>query len=164
MRIISLFILGLVFFAGCSSDSPTSDDNGDMLPTEFEFTATINGTSWEADSYTYTPSTFPTFAKDIIGWIGQPGLGEQITISLINTAVGTYTVSIESTTPNINYTYDNDPGSAFEPDPVKATEGSITIEKSTTEYIQGTFSFKGTSFFSQKSFDVTNGTFIVKAP
>lgn len=160
-RTFSLCLLGIALLAGCSDDTPTSGDTDDT-PTDFGFLASVNGTVWEADSVISTESPLQVYEKDIIAWIGEPGLGEKITISLKSTETGTYTVSQSTETCGINYTYDSNPAAPFEPDPVQAGEGTITIEKSTDTYILGTFSFKGEAFFSKESFDVTGGSFTVR--
>ena len=162
IRTISLCLLGIAMLAGCSEDAPTSD-NTDETPTEFGFAASVNGTVWTSDSALCTESPLQIYQKDIIAWIGEPGLGEKITLSLKSTETGTYAVSQDTGTCGINYTYDSNPSSPFEPDPVQASEGTITVEKSTDTYIRGTFSFKGESFFSKESFEVTGGSFTVRA-
>lgn len=156
-------LAALVLFAGCSDDdSPTDGD--DNVPADFGFAVDINTNPWVADTAVYRDPILPVFTKEIVAWIGPENLGEKITISLNKTTPGTYTLT-GSDNPDIvlQYVYDIDAGSAFNPDSAPAAKGSVTITEANDEYIAGTFTFKATGIFSGNTFDATEGTFKVKA-
>ena len=83
--------------------------------------------------------------------------------SFPTTDPGTYPISTDPSTVSINYISDSDPSSSFVPNPVPATEGTLVISESTSEFISGTFNFKGTGTFGSTLFEVTSGGFKVKA-
>lgn len=153
-------LTALFIFAGCSDDSPTDGD----VPTDFSFSTKINGNAWNADTAIYREPVLPGFTKEIVAWIGPENLGEKITISLNKTVPGTYTLSGASN-PDVvlQYVYDIDAGSAFNPDSAPATEGTVNITEVTSQYIAGTFTFKATGVFSGQTFNATEGAFKVKA-
>ncbi len=159
-----LYVLTLALFAfgtltGCGEDTPTNNDPQEI---PFGLTMTVNDVPWEADSTTFADPVLPNgFVKEIVAWKEPKGQAERITIFLTSTDPGTYSITEEPSTVSVNFLADNNPPGAFDPDPTPASEGTLIITESTSEFIVGTFTFKGTSTFGEKTYEVKSGTFKV---
>lgn len=157
---IGIFVLGLILLAGCSEENPAG--NNDTV--DPKLTVTINDGPWSAQTIECREALLSTFEKEIVGRIGEPGLGESITISLPSLEPGTYDVDQTTETASISYIRDNDPTAAFESDPVRASFGQVTITVSNDSYIAGEFHFAGTSGFSGTNVSAVQGVFEVEQP
>ncbi|MGE3801638.1 MAG: DUF6252 family protein [Candidatus Kapaibacterium sp.] len=164
---ITFALLALGTFIGCSEDTPTNNDDdpkdSTSVPADYSFKMTVNDAPWEADTAILQDPILPNgFAKELVAWKKPEGQAERITIFLTSTNPGTYPISSDANTTSVSFIADNNPPGAFDPDPTPATEGSLVIVESTSEYISGTFSFKGTSTFNSKTYEGKTGAFKVR--
>ncbi|WP_291119103.1 DUF6252 family protein [Flavobacterium sp. UBA6135] len=138
------FLALLVLFAGCSSDDSKSADN---LFIKF----THNGVQYNfIDPYTST-----SLSKNIRYFEGSDDSFVDISLWMpLVSQVGTFVVT---DTPSDVESY-NASFSLGQDLNLDATSGSITITSVSSEYIQGTFTFSGTSFEGEEVV-VTNGSF-----
>ena len=168
-----LIFVGLV---SCGRSSPTNNGNPTHttdttdttdtteLPVDFSFKMTINQVPWEADTAVYRDPVLPgDFAKEIEAWKKPKDQAEKILISLPSPNPGTYPITSDPITVSVNFTANKNPPGPFDPDPTPAAEGKLVILESTSEFISGTFSFKGTSLFGAEIYEGTSGAFKVRA-
>ncbi|GGD27890.1 hypothetical protein [Flavobacterium orientale] len=134
----------LVLFTGCSSDDSNSSDN---LFIKF----THNGVNYNF----VDPFTTTSLSKNIRYFEGSDDTFVDISLWMpLVSEEGTFTITdtpfdVESY--NANFSLGQDLN-------LDATAGSITITSVDSEYIQGTFTFSGTSFEGEDVV-VTNGSF-----
>jgi len=150
----------LVFAAALfSCRKEYSVENANGLPADF--TAQINGVTWDAADSTQ----YAAIAKGTITIVGTSADGQQLTISLNDTIVGTYILNLQTGSSvatfnnvdsNSGYTYATNLGS--DTSQSGGTVNVMTIDR-VGKTISGIFSFKAYSLLdgSQKVF--TSGVF-----
>ncbi|MCB0712477.1 MAG: hypothetical protein KDD67_09125 [Ignavibacteriae bacterium] len=163
---ITFTLLAIGTLMSCGDDAPTNNNDpkdSTSVPVDYSFKMTVNDVPWEADTAILQEPVLPNgFAKEIVAWKKPEGQAEKITILLTSTDPGTYPITSDLSTVSVNFIADNNPPGAFDPDPTPGTEGSLVIVESTSEYITGTFSFKGASTFNSKTYEGKTGTFKVR--
>lgn len=147
MKLLTSFLIVCVLaLAGCSKDNPS--DPGTNPTTNNSMKATINGTAWSSSSVV---AIRQTGMLQIGGSTNDQTSGSQITVGLLNPAVGTYDMSTASNGLINVIRYNN--GSAQSE---FASSGTVTVTTSSDTEIAGTFSC------TAGQFTVTNGEFKVK--
>jgi hypothetical protein len=149
-------ILALIFsFISCTKEVSREQGTTPVVPGSGNFTATINGTAWSADSL-----QLAVVASGVLNITGLAKTGEQISIILSSFKTGTYTLN--TTSPGYAlYINLNDTQNNVYLSNVSVTSGTVVITAIDTiaKVISGTFSFTVTDPVSNATKTITNGVF-----
>jgi Family of unknown function (DUF6252) len=145
----------IFYLASCTKEVSEEHGTSPVVPGSGNFTATISGTAWSADSL-----QMALVGNGVVNISGLAKTGEQISMILPSFKTGTYTVNSNSSGYAL-YVNFNDPQGNVYLSNVGSSSGSVVISKIDTvnKVISGTFSFSVTNSVDMTVKTITNGSF-----
>lgn len=140
-----LFLIGGLFFTSCNKES---EGGGTTTKTD-KIEVTIDGQKWMSSGNNLSWASSGGIAQ-----LNGMGSGNSMMQIFVDEGVtGTFDVTDNVTTISYNdgsTTYSNN------------VSGSVTITANASGHMEGSFSIKNASYFSNDTLDMTNGTFYYK--
>ncbi len=167
MRTFKFFLAALicstVFLSSCDKENDSNNDNNNnQPPTENKISATVDGTSWTADTSTITGIYTSAAGFNNIAINGAKADGSFFTLSLNlwNGQTGTFSTATVATSNIVGLTYEDSNGDSWAaPSNNSSASGTLIIDYWDGTKVKGRFNFTGGRQQDNQTVTVTDGTF-----